>query len=103
VPQLLLHREVEKESKPVVVRLQGLLAFALLVFALKDLKLGEPLISGVSDFRATGFILVLNDWDVCVEGFEVCLLASRAAIASSRSSPTRSHGRVPSASEYRRK
>jgi hypothetical protein len=39
------------------------------------LKLGEPLKDSISDFRATGYVLVLNDRNVCVESFEVCLLA----------------------------
>jgi hypothetical protein len=57
------------------VRPQRLLAFSLLVFAQKELKLGEPLIHGVRDFRMTGFVFVLNDRHVCVESFEVRLLA----------------------------
>jgi len=47
----------------------------LLVFALKKLKLGEPLIDCVSDFRPPRVILVVNDRDICVESLEVCLLA----------------------------
>jgi len=46
-----------------------------LVFALKELKFGELLIDGVSYFCPTSVVLVLNDRDVCVESFEVCLLA----------------------------
>jgi hypothetical protein len=46
-----------------------------LVFALKELKLGEPLKDRISDLRSTGFVLVLNDRNVCVESFKVCLLA----------------------------
>jgi hypothetical protein len=51
------------------------LALALLVFALEKLKLSEPLKNGISEFRSTGFILVLNDGNVCIDGFEICLLA----------------------------
>jgi hypothetical protein len=39
------------------------------------LKFGEPLIDGIRDFRATGFVLVLNDRNVCVESLKVSLLA----------------------------
>jgi hypothetical protein len=46
-----------------------------LVFALKKLKLCEPLKDSISDFRPTGFILVLNDRNVCVQSFKVRLLA----------------------------
>jgi len=46
-----------------------------LVFALKKLKLGKPLKDSISDFRSTGFVLVLNDRNVCVERFKICLLA----------------------------
>jgi hypothetical protein len=70
-----LRRKVEEESKPIVVCPQRLLTFALLVFALKELKLSEPLIDSVSDFRPTGVVLVLNDRDVGIESFEVCLFA----------------------------
>jgi hypothetical protein len=45
-----------------------------LVFALKKLKLGEPLKDGISDFRSPRFVLVLNDRNVCVESIEICLL-----------------------------
>jgi hypothetical protein len=41
----------------------------------KELKLGEPVKDRITDFRATGFVLVLKDGDVCIEGFKVCLLA----------------------------
>jgi hypothetical protein len=51
------------------------LCLALLVFPLKKLKLGEPLIESVSDFRPTGVVLVLNDWHVCIQSFEVRLLS----------------------------
>jgi hypothetical protein len=47
----------------------------LLIFALKKLKLSEPLIHGVRDFRPTSIFLILNDGYVCVESIEVCLLA----------------------------
>jgi hypothetical protein len=47
----------------------------LLVFALKELKLGEPLIHSVRDFRSTGVVLVLNDWHVGIESLEICVLA----------------------------
>jgi hypothetical protein len=46
-----------------------------LVFALKKLKLSEPLKDCISDFRATRFLLVLNDGDVRIESFNVSLLA----------------------------
>jgi hypothetical protein len=42
---------------------------------LKELKLGEPLIHCVRDFRPTGFVLILNDQNVCVESLKVSLLA----------------------------
>jgi hypothetical protein len=47
----------------------------LLVFALKKLKLSEPVIHGVRDFCPTGFVLVLNDRNIGVQSFEICLLA----------------------------
>ena len=47
----------------------------MLVFALKKLKLGEPLMDSVGNLRPTGVVLVLDDLDVCVEGVEVRLLA----------------------------
>ena len=76
----MLRREIEKEAEAVVVRSQRLLALALLVFALKKLKFGEPLIDSVNDFRPPRLILVVNDRDICVESLEVCLLAlSQAA------------------------
>ena len=74
-PQVVLDSEVEEESEAVVVCPQRLLALALLVFSLKELKLGEPLIDSVRDLRSTSFVLILNNWHVCVESFEVCLLA----------------------------
>jgi hypothetical protein len=46
-----------------------------LVFSLKKLKLGEPLKDSISDFRAPGFVFILDDRNVCVESIEVCLLA----------------------------
>jgi hypothetical protein len=49
----LLSSEVEEESEAVVVSTQGFFALALLVFALKKLKLGEPLKDSISDFRST--------------------------------------------------
>jgi hypothetical protein len=67
--------EVEEKSEAVVVRPQRFLALALLVFALEKLKLCEPPKDSISDFRPTGFILVLNHRDVCIESFKVCLLA----------------------------
>ena len=67
--------DVEKESEAVVVCSQGLFALALLVFALKKLKLGEPLKDRIGDFCPTGFVLVLNNRNVRVESFEICLLA----------------------------
>jgi len=76
VSQVLPRREIEKEAEAVVVRSQRLLALALLVFALKKLKFGEPLIDSVNDFRPSPrLILVVNDRDICVESLEVCLLA----------------------------
>ena len=75
VAQVLLRREVKEESEAVVVRSQRLLTLALLVFALEELKLGEPLIHCVCDLCSTTIVLVLNDWHVCVESVEVCLLA----------------------------
>jgi uncharacterized membrane protein YdbT with pleckstrin-like domain len=39
------------------------------------LKLGEPLINGIRDFRATSFVVILNDRHVCVESLKVSLLA----------------------------
>jgi hypothetical protein len=45
----LLSSEVEEESEAVVVSTQGFFALALLVFALKKLKLGEPLKDSISD------------------------------------------------------
>jgi hypothetical protein len=33
------------------------------------------LIDGIGDLRPTSVILILNDRDVCVQSFEVCLLA----------------------------
>ena len=56
------------------VRPQRLLAFSLLVFTLKELQLSEPLIHGVGDFRCR-LVFVLHDRHVCVESFEVRLLA----------------------------
>ncbi|MFY9674229.1 MAG: hypothetical protein WAK13_07230 [Terriglobales bacterium] len=47
----------------------------MLVFALKQLELGEPLENRISDFRSTGLVPVLNDRNVCVESLEICLLA----------------------------
>ena len=70
-----MRSEVEQESETVVVRPQCLLALALLVFALKELKLGKPLVYSIRDFRPTGFVLVLSDRDVCIKSFELCLLA----------------------------
>ena len=75
VAQVVLRREVEKEPKPVVVRSQRLLALALLIFALEELELGEPLVNSVRDLRATSFVLIVNNRDVGVERLEVCLLA----------------------------
>jgi hypothetical protein len=46
-----------------------------LVFALKKLKLCEPLKDGIRDFRSSGLVLVLNDGNVCVQGFEISLFA----------------------------
>src|ERR1700746_1540770 len=71
---MVMHSELNKEPRPVVVSPQRLLVFALLVFALKKLKLSEPLIHGVRDFRPTGFVLVLNDRDIGIQSFEICLL-----------------------------
>jgi hypothetical protein len=51
------------------------LALTLLVFARKKLKLSEPLVRGVCDFRPPCVVLVLNSRNVCVESVEVCLLA----------------------------
>jgi len=39
---------------------QRLLALALLIFALKKLKLSEPPIHSVRDFRSTGVVLVMT-------------------------------------------
>ena len=70
-----LRGEVKEESEAVVVRTQSLLTFPLLIFALEKLKLGKPLVNCVFDFRPIGVILLLNDRNVCVENFEVCLFA----------------------------
>ena len=75
VANVVLDSEVEKESEPVVVRPRRLLALALLILALKQLKLSEPLINSVGDFRPTSFVLIVNNRDVGVESLEVCLLA----------------------------
>ena len=71
----LLGGKVEEESEAVIVSPERFLALPLLVFPLKKLKLGEPLKHRVSDFRPTGFVCVLNDGDVCIESFKVCVLA----------------------------
>ena len=71
----MLRCKVEEESETIVVCPQRFLALSLLVIALKELKLGEPLIDRVCDFRPTGFVLVLNDRDICIKSFEICLLA----------------------------
>ena len=71
VAQVVLHGKVKKETEAVVVRPQRFLAFALLVFALKELKLCEPLVHSVRDFRPSSVIQILNDGHVCVESFEV--------------------------------
>src|SRR3954468_10665930 len=73
--EIALHSEVKKEPKPVVVSPQRLLALALLVFALEKLKLGEPLIHSVRDFRSISIVLISNNGYVCVQSIEVCLLA----------------------------
>jgi len=39
------------------------------------LKLGEPLVHSVRDFRASSVILILNDWHLGIESLEICLLA----------------------------
>src|SRR5262249_33294211 len=51
------------------------LALALLVFALEQLKFGEPLVDSVCDFRPTSVVRILNDGNIGFESFEVCLLA----------------------------
>jgi hypothetical protein len=61
VAQVVLGCEVEKEAEAVVVRWQRLLALALLVFGLEQLKLCEPLIDSIRNSSPTGVILVLND------------------------------------------
>jgi hypothetical protein len=58
------------------------------VLALEQLKLGEPLVHSVCDLRPTDVALHLNDWYVCFESVEVCLLAFTGGNPSSRSSPT---------------
>jgi hypothetical protein len=74
-----------------------------LVVALKELKLGEPLKDRISDLRSTGFVLVLNDRNVCFESFKICLLALLRPDCRVEVIANGSQGRVPSASEYRRK
>jgi len=53
----------------------GVEYFALLVFALEQLKLGKPLIHGIRDFRPSRVIQIVNHRYVGIESFEVCLLA----------------------------
>jgi hypothetical protein len=47
----------------------------LLVFALKELKLGEPLIHSAREFRPTSVVLMLNNWNIGIESFKIRLLA----------------------------
>jgi hypothetical protein len=74
-PQILLRTEIEEESEAVVLSSQCFFALALLIFTLEKLKIGEPLMDSVGDFRATRFVLVLNNGHVCSESLKICLLA----------------------------
>jgi hypothetical protein len=74
-----------------------------LVFALKKLKLGEPLKNGISDFRPTGFVVVLDDRNDRIEGFKICLPAFLSVDRRIKVVANGLQGRVASASEYRRK
>lgn len=75
VAKVPLCSEVEKKSKTIVVSSQGFFTLALLVLALKNSELGEPLKYPISNFHLTGFVLVLSDWNICVENFKIRLLS----------------------------
>jgi hypothetical protein len=81
--RVLLHREIDKEAEAVVVRPQRLLTLALLILALKDMGLREPLLHNVGDFRPTIIDQVLNDRHVCVQSFEVCFVFPGSRVNSS--------------------
>jgi hypothetical protein len=49
---------------------------------LQELKLGEPVIDSISDFRPTNIVLILNNLHIRVESFEICLFALAGRISS---------------------
>ena len=97
-------REIEKKSETVVVSLQGLFALTLLVFALENLQLSEPLRNGIGDSRPARLFPLCLDRNACLKRIEVRLLLllgvdCRFEVVADRFPRTGAIG----ASEYRRK